>query len=422
MLIDPSVVAEVRRLVSMDDFYIRVNGQVFDAILSAVDDGRGVDALTIAEQVDGVDIADIADLAASVPTALHATEYARLVRDAALRRQMIREAERLVRAAYGNGDPLSTLAEVAERLSGLGREPASAVVDNIDAVRQVYDMIDEWARNPLRPGETRYLATGLRPLDEMLRGLKPGGFYIVAARPSVGKTALVLQIASNVASRGGRVLFFTLETPVQDLVLRLVCSQASVAQDRLERGDVSSEELARVVRAMGVVSDWPIVWVRNSSLRPVDVRAEIARQRDVDLVVIDGLWLMASSKDQENRNLELGAISRDLLLIAGDTLVPIIAIHQLSRAVEQRSDKRPILADLRESGRLEENADVVLMLYRESYYNPEHPRANVMEIWVRKNRLGGPAGGCAYMAWVGQLMRLEELSPEVDVGAVSDWP
>ena len=247
-------------------------------------------------------------------------------------------------------------------------------------------------------------------LDDALGGLE-SGLYLVAGRTSMGKTAKVLQMASNIAERGEKVIVFSLEMSRDQLALRLVCSHALVEQDLIKRGVATPEDYDRLQASIKEIATWPLI-IHTGSLQPGDVRAVVQREQRfgaVAAVFVDGLWLMAASKDVENRNLELGSISRDLKLAADALGLPIVAVHQLSRAVEHRADKRPLLADLRESGRLEEDADVVLMLYREGYYNPNSPDANVAEVWVRKNRLGGPAGRCIKLYWSGKHMRFEQL-------------
>ena len=240
----------------------------------------------------------------------------------------------------------------------------------------------------------------------------------------MGKSALALQrkirAASNVAAAGGRVMIFTLEMSPVQLVQRLTCSWAGVSLLGLQRGTLDQESYARFVQTIGEINEWPVS-LHTGEVTPGVVRAKVQRallQSDVDLVVVDYLGLMALDQAQtaETRNLELGGIGRGLLRAAKALDVPVLALHQLNRGVDGRMDKRPLLSDLRESGQLEEHADVVLMLYREGYYdngngNGNHSeRENVMEVWVRKNRLGGPAGERCEVYWQGAYMRCRELA------------
>ncbi len=295
-----------------------------------------------------------------------------------------------------------------------------------DIIETVFAQAEDRMNNPTDcPG----ISTGLRPLDGLLGGLQTG-FYILAARPSMGKTALALQreirAASNVASSGERVMVFTLEMSPEQLVRRLACSWAEVSLRDLLRGKLEPESYARFTRAVGEINEWPVS-LHTGDVTPGVVRAKVQRELlrgDVALVIVDYLGLLSPDqhtlKRAETRNLELGGIARGLLLAANALDTPMLSIHQLNRGVDGRTDKRPMLSDLRESGQLEEHADVVLMLYREGYYDNgnggvdnENERANVMEVWSRKNRVDGPAGERCELFWRGAMMRCYEMESGV---------
>ena len=421
LMIDPAAYADVGPILAPPDFYAVKNGWVYDAIRTVVERGERVDIITLCDELerhkhleDVGGAAHITELMSIVPSAFNAKQYARIVRDAAVRRSLLNAASEVAKAAHDTSVELEeTLARAETAVLGV-RRAAGKATDAKALMGHLHDLVTEWMNTPLAEGQTRGLSTGIPPLDRALGGLEPG-LYLVAARPSMGKTAFALQCAANIVERGQRVMFFSLEMSADQAGLRLACSRSRVELDQLKRGVATPEEHQRVLESLDVMGEWPLTIVHaGGNLRAGDVRARVQREQvrgEVAAVFVDGLWLMAASKNVENRNLELGSISRELKLAADALGVPVVAVHQLSRAVENRADKRPLLSDLRESGRLEEDADVVLMLYREGYYDPASLDANVAEVWVRKNRLGGPAGRCIKLFWLGKYMRFVELAP-----------
>jgi len=417
LMIDPDAYLDIRPILEPDDFYIVKNGWVYEAMIALRDRDVPLDFVTLCEELERAGrleeiggSAYLAKLFNETPTSVHAKYYAKVVQRKAIRRRLIRAAARVTQLAYDEGQELDELIRTAPMAMLKAQRDETAATDAYGLMSRLMDVASEWSANPLQPGEVRGLSTGIRPLDLATGGLE-SGLYLLAARPSMGKTALALQIASNIAEAGGRVLFVSLEMTEEQIGFRLTSSLARVELDKIKRGTASSEEYARWVGAMGDISTWPLVIV-TGSMSASQIRAIVQREQitsDVAAVFVDGFWLLSGAKRAENRNLELGAMSRELKLAADDLRVPIMAVHQLSRGVEQRADKRPMLADLRESGRLEEDADMVLMLYRDGYYDPHSPDANVMEVWIRKNRLGGPAGRCVKLFWQGRYMRCAPL-------------
>jgi len=413
LLIDPAAYTDVAPLLTSDDYYIRKNGWIHEAICTIVERGEQIDLVALCDELDRSGrleetggMAYLTHLMNVVPSALHATQYAGIVSEYGARRRLLDAATIAAKAAHDTDAHLDDVLARAEAAVLSVRRADSTGIAAAQLMDQLYDLVTDWMNNPLREGEVRGLATGIGPLDRALGGLGQG-LYLVAARPSMGKTALVLQIAANVASLGQRVVVFSLELDADEIGLRMACSRAHVPLDRLRRGEAEGEEYSKVIQAIGEISEWPLTIHSGGAPRASDVRAVVQRQQahaGVALVIVDGLGLMESVKDAETRNLELGSISRDLKITANTLGVPIIAVHQLSRAVEQRADKRPLMSDLRESGRLEEDADVILMLYREGYYDATSPEANLAEVWIRKNRLGGPAGRAVQLYWMEELM------------------
>jgi replicative DNA helicase len=419
LLIDPSACATVAPILEPSDFYLQKNSWVYEAIRDLHRHGRPLDLTTIADEIerrgrleDIGGIAYLTGLTTVTPSALHAEEYARIVGEKASRRRLLQAASEVAKLAYNEDLGIDETQTRAETAVLDARRDTGSLVKADELADDLWRDIEEWQNNP---AEIRGLSTGLTPLDKTIGGLEPG-LYVLAARTSMGKTALALQIASNVAQRGRKVIYFTLEMDEKQLSRRLTSSVAGISLDQVKRGQAAPEELKKLSVAVAEFSEWKFM-IQPGIVTAGDIRAIVQREslRDkVELVVVDYLGLMASTKRTETRNLELGEITRGLLLAAKDLEVPIIALHQLNRSVEKRSDKTPLLSDLRESGQIEEHADAVLMLYREGYYNPESESANVMQVWIRKNRLGGPAGRVCELYWHGEYMRCEPLARQTN--------
>jgi replicative DNA helicase len=416
LLIDPRAFIEVGPVVKSADFYIQKYAWIYEAVATIRENGGDADIVTISEalgdrlgEIGG--FATLSDLMNYVPSALHAVQYAEIVAERAQRRRLLAAASEIARLAHDDARSIADAQSAAEALlmSARGGDPGD-VVDAAALFSLFYDQVAAWADDP---DAARGLATGLQPLDALLGGIE-AGLYLLASRTSGGKTALALQIAANVARRGDPVLVFSLEMSARQVVERLAVGETAISS-RAFRAGLAGDDMLRLADVAGRAAGWPLHLIGAGAFRtPGDVRAIIQRQTlregAPSLIIIDYLGLMQSSAREETRNLELGAIARDLLLVAQETDTPVLAIHQLSRGVETRADKRPMLSDLRESGQLEEHADVVLMLYREGMYDPESPDANVLEIWLRKNRLTGPAGACARMYWDAKTARAKRLS------------
>lgn len=415
LLIDPQAFFDIAGLVDAEDFKYTPNRYVFEAVQAITGRGEAVDYLTVTNELEsrkrlgnvGGDVY-VSSLISAVPSAVHARTYAKQVAQAAHRRRLIAVAGDIAKAAYDAGmEPLDVqnLAETAiiKVRRGHGTEVTASAMSE-----EIYELVSEWAQNP---SQIRGLPTGIDALDAMLGGIEPG-LIILAARTSVGKTAVGLQMAINIAKAGKRVAIFSIEMSKQQLWLRLASSEAEVSLQKIKRGEVTRAEMEKVVNALGTLAALPIL-IRTGETSVGDIRAVLQREalagEPIVFSLVDYIGLMDSSaQDSENRNLELGAISRGLLIAGQELSCSIVGIHQLSRAVEQRADKRPMLSDLRESGHLEEDADLVLGLFREGYYDKSEPDTS-MEIWVLKNRLGGGAGDYAKVFWHGPWMKTKRL-------------
>ena len=415
LLLNPGAYHDVATIVGPDDFYLSNLRCVYEAIEALQEKGNHPDTVTVADylerrgqlaEIGGM--ACLSDLMTRTVSVFRAEEYAQLIKERAHRRDLINAASEIAKLAYNEELDIEEAQAKAEAMVLDVRDTTSKTVCIQELTEERYEEFGEWAEHP---GEARGLLTGMDALDAMLGGFYPG-LYMLAARTSMGKTAFALQTASSVAKRGHKVVIFSLEMDKAELHRRLACAEARVELDTIKRGVATPQELSKGMHGIGTVHEWPVV-IHEGTVTAGEIRAVTQREtvhgEEIGLVVVDYLGLMAASERAETRNLELGAISRALLLASKDLGVPILALHQLNRSVDSRQDKRPQMSDLRESGRLEEDADVILMLYRDGYYYPESERANVMEVWVRKNRLGGPANCRCEMAWIGKYMRCEPL-------------
>lgn len=417
LIIDPDCYPLVSEVLKPDDFYLQKHVWIFEAIEAVHKQGWALDIVTLTDQLARHErleeiggLAYIGDIANAVPSALHVAGYAQIVKDAAIRRQLLRAASEIAKFAYDEETDVIDAQRAAESTVLSVREDAVSATSAQELAGELRDRVAKWRANP---GELHGLGTGLDPLDKMLGGLEPG-LYILAARTSMGKTAVALQVAANVAQRrdDGHVAFFVIEGSDEQAGLRLATSLAGVPLDKIKRGATNPMEWDEVSNAISEIESWSLRFF-SGAVTAGDIRSRVKREMmrvPVSLVVVDYLGLMIPSGETRTRNLELGEIARSLKLAADDLGLPILLLHQLNRGVDNRADKRPVLSDLRESGQIEEHADIVLMLYRAGYYNPHAENANVMEIWVRKNRLGGPSGRRCEMFWNGERMRCEPLS------------
>lgn len=423
LLIDPMAAVTVRAVLDPGDFYLQKHAWVYEALLDAAK-AEALDPLTVADGLERRghfdDIGGMAylnGLITATPSSINARRYAEIVRDMATRRRLIDSASEIARMAYDtDADLLDVIGRAEGAVMAARRERHGDMLDAADLTAAFYEEVQAYRRNG-KDG-MHGIPTGVDALDQALHGIEPGLYYI-AARPSMGKTALLCQIAAHMAKQGKRVLLFTIEMSGPQLMARMATSEARVELEELKRNRAEAGDYVRLIDALGPIADWPLSVVDMAPLRPSDVLAKLRevemRHGDVDAVFIDGLWLMRPQSRENDRRLEVGSISRDMKQIQRNLGIPVWITHQLNRSCEGRSDKRPLLSDLRETGDVEQDLDVCLMLYREGYYNPEHIEANVAEIICRKNRLGGEAGWAAKTYWRGEYMRFEPLQQGVNL-------
>lgn len=393
-----AVVTEVRE----EDFYHPAHQILYRSMVRLRDENQPVDLTTLASFLKGegllesiggvVTLAEIADYEATPANAIH---YAKIIRDRAIKRSLISTAGEIVALGYDQGESADTLLDEAEsRIFGLSTEKASTSLSSIAV--EMHDAVDHIDMLMNRSGELTGLSTGYAPLDEITGGLQPGELFILAARPSMGKTALALNIARNAAvDSGKRVAVFSLEMTTRSLVMRMLSSEALVDFKSFRSGLISTDAHSRLMAAAGRLSEAKL-WIDDSgAVSILEIRAKCRRlqsQHGLDLVVVDYLQLARGDRNTQSREQEISEISRGLKGLAKELDIPVMALSQLNRGPESRKeDKRPMLADLRESGAIEQDADIIAFIYRDIVYNKETEFENLAELIISKQR-NGPTG------------------------------
>jgi len=400
LLIDPEALYRVSPFLKGEDFYVQKNAWVYEAVLAIHERREPVDFVTLCdelerrgqlEEVGGA--AHITSLINAVPSAIHAEAYGHIVEQAAIRRRLISAASQIAQLAYQEVEDVDQVVDQAEQalFSVSQRRITRDLTPIQELIRRYYDRIEYLHAHQ---GEPLGVPTGYIDIDRLLGGLQRSDFVIIAARPSVGKTSLCLSIARNAARHGQHVAIFSLEMSGEQIVQRLVSAETGIDTQRLRLGDLRDDEWPLFVQATGKLADLPVFIDDTPSISALQLRTKARRlhsEHGLDLIIVDYLQLMTGDVRSENRVQEVSYISRSLKAIARELDLPVVAASQLSRAVEQRTDKRPVLADLRESGSLEQDADVVMFIYRDELYHPETEKQHIADIIVAKHR-NGPTG------------------------------
>ncbi|HSX32805.1 MAG TPA: replicative DNA helicase [Candidatus Saccharimonadales bacterium] len=404
LLIDSDALVKIADLIGVEDFFDPRHAHIYEAVLALYERRSPIDVLTLADQLKGVGFLDmiggasyLTELTNFVPTATHVEQYADIVSQKALRRRLIRASQDLTTLGFDESKQLRELIEEAEmRLFEVSQQHVKQSVISLEKIlEESFDRLDELHKDK---GKLRGIPTGFKDLDDVLAGLQRSDLFILAARPSMGKTALVLNLAHNVALGAKEsVLFFSLEMSKEQLVDRLLSMESGVDAWNLRTGNLSDEDFEKIGQAMGTLSEAKIYIDDTPGITVSDLRTKARReahQHGVGLIIVDYLQLMSGGSrfgGSDNRVQEISEISRGLKSVARELNVPVIALSQLSRAVESRNPPTPQLADLRESGSIEQDADVVAFIYREDYYNPETENKNITTILIKKHR-NGPTG------------------------------
>jgi replicative DNA helicase len=402
ILIDEEVLADVTEHVKPKDFYDKRHGIIFDGIMRLYEKNKPVDLLTLTDELKRKKEIDeiggsayLTELTNYVPTAAHAESYAEIVAQKAVRRRLIKVSGEISELGYNEETSTQELLQQAEaELFSVSDQSLKQDLTSLESIlTDSFDRLEELHRNK---GALRGVRTGYRDLDNMTAGLQRSDLIILAARPAMGKTTLVTNLAYNVATIAKQpVLFFSLEMSKEQLVDRMLSDASGVDSWNIRTGNLSDDDFGKLSEAMGEMAEAPIFIDDTPGLSVLEMRTKARRaahDQPLGLIIIDYLQLMqGSGRDNGNRVQEVSEISRGLKLIARELNVPVIALSQLSRSVESRSPQIPQLADLRESGSIEQDADIVMFIYREAYYNPETERENVTDLIIAKHR-NGPVG------------------------------
>ena len=414
-----AMLAAVEAHIESPDFYKPAHGQIYDAMYLLHGRGEPVDPVTVAEELRHRGLLDalggrstLLRIQAATPASANAEHYAGIVSELSLLRRLIGVAHDIAEMGYA---PEDDVAETLDRAESMVFEVAERRVT--DSMTHVYPALgqtmDQLANLYAREGNLSGVPTGYTDLDAILLGLQPSSLVIVAARPGQGKTSFALGAAVHVALESNKpVLFFSLEMGHLELTRRLLASEALVNVQGLQTGNLSDHEWTKLNQAVGRLAEAPIFIDDNPHCTVMEMRAKArrikARHGDIGLIVIDYLQLMTSGKRVESRQVEVSELSRGLKILARELETPVMCCAQLNRQLEYRQDKRPMLADLRESGSIEQDADVVLFIYRDEYYNPESEQMGTAEVIIAKHR-NGPTGN-AHLAFIARSTKFANMA------------
>lgn len=412
LLIDRNALSEVSGRLRTDAFYLEKHREIYDAIMSLYEESLPVDIITVSDElqrrgtldkIGGVDY--IAQLSGSVLTTANISHYVSIIEDKALLRNLIKESGKIMDMCYqGTMEGTDVLSEaekgifdIAQGLNRTGLEPINSLLD------KTFSKLEELSMNK---GDLTGVPSGFIDLDRKTSGFQNSDLILVAARPAMGKTSFVLNIAVNAALRKYPVAIFSLEMSRIQLVNRILSLEATVELEKMRTGKLDSEDWKKIGYSLGPLAKAPIYIDDNAGTTTMEMMSKLRKlklEKGLGLVIIDYLQLMESRKKTENRQQEISEISRSLKIMAKELNVPVIALSQLSRAPEQRADHRPILSDMRESGAIEQDADMVMFLYRDDYYNEDSEKKNIVEVIIAKHRNGST--GTVELAWLPEYTR-----------------
>lgn len=402
ILIDQDVIVNVADKVTADDFYDKRHATIFRAVIELYSHHSPIDMLTLSTSLKNSGDLDaiggpkyLGDLTNIVPSSAHAEEYAKLIATAAVRRRLISAGAKITKLGFDQAEEVQSVLTKAEAdLFAVSQASQKTDLVALDSV--LAESFDRMAQLHRNKNSLRGITTGFKDLDRITAGLQKSDLIILAARPAMGKSTFAQNLAYNAASREKKaVLIFNLEMSNDQTVDRMVAEASGVNSWNIRTGKLTEEDFAKISEAMGEMAEAPIFFSDKPGLSILEMRTMAQRQAHktpLGLIIVDYLQLMSGSKNYgDNRVQEVSEISRGLKLIARELDVPVIALSQLSRSVEARPDRRPMLSDLRESGSIEQDADIVMFLYREDYYNPDTERKHITDLIIAKHR-NGPTG------------------------------
>lgn len=400
MMVDRQAVLTAIEKVNVDHFYRNNHRVIFQAMLELEDNNQPIDLVTVIDRLrktdqlaNAGDIGYVTTLSGVTPIITNVEQYCKIVREKAILRNLIRVSNEIMVNSYQDNEVDEILDQAEKKFFELSQNRDTKSFASIKEVAaETFAMIEEAYR---KKGSFTGLRTGFTQLDRMTAGLQKSDLIILAARPSMGKTAFSLSIAQNVALREGKgVAYFNLEMDRHQLVHRMICAESQIDSQRIRTGYIEEGDWEPIGKAVAALGNAPIYIDDTPGISILELRSKARRlkaEKSIDLLIVDYLQLITSRNRNENRQQEIAYITRQLKELARELEVPIIALAQLSRQVEQRQDKKPNLSDLRESGEIEQTADIVGFLYREDYYNPETENKNIMDIIIGKHR-NGPTG------------------------------
>ena len=424
MLMDKDAITTAGEIISGDDFYQASYGVIFDSMIELFNEGKPVDLITLQERLKEKDVpAEIAslefvrDLVTAVPTSANVKYYAQIVADKSLMRKMIKLNESIENMRYAGKEPVESIMEQTEKsmFQLLQRRTTGDYVPIKQVVLNALDKIEKASKSK---GTVTGIPTGFIDLDYKLSGFQPSDFILIAARPSMGKTAFVLNIAQYMAFKKNKaVAIFSLEMSKEQLVNRLFSLESQVDAQSLRTGNMKDSDWEKLIEGAGIIGQSKLIIDDTPGISISELRSKCRKyklEHGLDIIIIDYLQLMTGSvgRSSESRQQEVSDISRQLKGLARELNVPVVSLSQLSRAVESRPDKRPMLSDLRESGAIEQDADVVMFIYRDEYYNKDSEFKKQAEIIIAKQR-NGPVG-TVNLAWLGEYTKFANLSRQED--------
>ena len=418
-MLDSDAIMVCSEILTAGEFYQQQYGIIFDALVEMYRDGIGADLVTIQNKLREKEVTPelysveyLGELLASVPTSANVKFYAEIVHEKAVLRRLIKVTEQVTRECYMDSQPLEDILEDTEKsvFDVIQQRGGSEFEPIRDVVLRTLDSIEKAAK---QKGNITGLETGFRDLDAKTAGLQKSDLILIAARPAMGKTAFVLNIAEYVALHSNSTIaLFSLEMSKEQLVKRMLAMNSMVDSQKIRTGDLEDDDWDNLVGSVRKIGNSNLVIDDTSGITASELRSKCRKlkiEQGLDLVIIDYLQLMtgAGKRKTDSRQQEISDISRSLKVMARELDVPVIALSQLSRAVESRPDKRPMLSDLRESGAIEQDADIVMFIYRDEYYNPDSEKKGVAEVIVAKQR-SGPTGPVE-LAWLSQYTKFGNL-------------
>lgn len=417
MLLEKEVIPIILEILKSDDFYREDHKEIFEAVMELFDRGESIDIITIADQLKSRGSLDaiggfdyLSNITNSVPTTANAKHYAKIVEEKSILRRLIKASSDIVNMGYEASEEVSIVLDKAEKniFDILQNRNMKGFAIIKDVLVDTFNRLEELYNNK---GYVTGTPSGFTDLDFKTAGLQNSDLILIAARPAMGKTSFALNIAQHAAVHSHvPVAIFSLEMSKEQLVNRMLCSEAMVDSQKMRTGKLEDDDWQKVARALGPLSEAPIYIDDTPGVSVTEIRAKARRlklEKNLGLIVIDYMQLMQGRGKGDNRQQEISEISRSLKILAKEINVPVITLSQLSRAPEARSDHKPILSDLRESGAIEQDADIVMFLYRDDYYNPDTEKKNIAEVIIAKHRNGST--GSVELAWLGQYTKFANL-------------